>query len=273
MKAIVCDLDGSLMKSSGGPYIGENVRKKIIELQEKGVLVILNSARIFQGIYSVSKQLNMKEYGGYIIASNGCQVFDTKLEKNIFGYKISREVALTVWDICKKYGVSTGICCPDYVVSNYETEGYFLDNKNCNIDYIYTDNPENFIKEPIFKCTMSEIKEYLDIIFDGFSREIKNKCGLRVIRSTPTYIDIIVDGVDKFTTNDWLLKEIGIEWKDVSAIGDGLPDLQVVAHAGLGVTLENGNPKCKAVADIIVPGCDDDGCLVWLNQLLNDYTS
>ena len=51
MKAIICDLDGSLMPPSSGLYVSEKVKEKLIEIQKHGIMVVLNSARIIQGVY------------------------------------------------------------------------------------------------------------------------------------------------------------------------------------------------------------------------------
>lgn len=78
IRAIICDLDGSLMPPSSGLYVSKQIRDALIEIQKKGVLVILNSARIFQGIHPLAKQIRMDEFGGYIVSCNGAQVYDMK---------------------------------------------------------------------------------------------------------------------------------------------------------------------------------------------------
>ena len=54
---VVCDLDGSLMPASSGLRVSKEVEDRLIRLQEKGHIVILNSARIFQGVYPLAKQI------------------------------------------------------------------------------------------------------------------------------------------------------------------------------------------------------------------------
>ena len=34
--------------------------------------------------------------------------------------------------------------------------------------------------------------------------------------------------------------------------------------------LENAKEECKEVADMIVPSCYEDGCLIWLDRLLEE---
>ena len=48
VRAIVCDLDGSLMNPSSGIYVNEAVKEALIEVEKRDVLVVLNSARSFK---------------------------------------------------------------------------------------------------------------------------------------------------------------------------------------------------------------------------------
>ena len=67
MKAIICDLDGSLMPPSSGLYVSEKVKEKLIEIQKHGIMVVLNSARIIQGVYLpkiAEKPLDMRTTQG-----------------------------------------------------------------------------------------------------------------------------------------------------------------------------------------------------------------
>ena len=100
--------------------------------------------------------------------------------------------------------------------------------------------------------------------------EIESYCDLKVIRSTPTMVDIIDNKVDKTIAVDRLLNKLNIKWSDISVIGDTNSDLGCIQKAGLGVTLENGSEACKDAADMIVPSCYDDGCIMWLDRILED---
>ena len=82
IRAIVCDLDGSLMNPSSGIYVKEAVKEALIEVEKKNIIVILNSARCFQGVYPLSKQILMQDFGGYVISCNGAHCFDVKTKKN-----------------------------------------------------------------------------------------------------------------------------------------------------------------------------------------------
>lgn len=269
VKAIICDLDGSLMPPSSGLYVSEDVKNALIKVQEKGILVILNSARVFQGVHPLAKQIGMDRFGGFIISSNGCHVYDALKQETVFEYSIEKEMALSMWKDCLALDVSPGIAQPDYMISYSYTLGYELDHYNCDLDYIVTAHPERFVSVGAYKFCFSEAQGKLDVCFDQVKDSL-SKYPVKVYHSTPTMCDVVHEESDKFVSTDRLLKLLSIDWQDVSYIGDSLNDLECIERAGLGVSLENAKEACKKAAKLIVPSCQEDGCLVWLEGLLNE---
>ena len=127
VRTIVCDLDGSLMNPSSGIYVNEAVKEALIEVEKKNVLVILNSARCFQGVYPLSKQILMQDFGGYVISCNGAHCFDVKMKKTIFEYVISNNDVSFIWQYAQKHNLGVGYSQPDYFVANKMTHGFELD--------------------------------------------------------------------------------------------------------------------------------------------------
>ena len=79
IKTLICDLDGTLLAPSGGVLVSDRVRDALIALQEQGMTIVLASARIFQGVLPLARQLQMDRYHGYIIAQNGTLGYDCLL--------------------------------------------------------------------------------------------------------------------------------------------------------------------------------------------------
>lgn len=267
-KAIICDLDGSLMPPSSGLYVSEPVKELLIEIQKKGILVILNSARIFQGVYPLAKQILMDTFGGYIISCNGAHIYDVKHKQTFFDYSIPFDDVKKIVDYGLKQNVGIGFSQPNYFVANKLTEGFELDRNNCRLDYILAHDLNIYLKESVCKCCISDTKERMNQNFNLYKSEIEEMCDVKVVHSTSTMVDIISSKCEKYTTVNHLLKKVNMDWKDVSAIGDGLSDASVLQHSGYGVTLENGCSECKKVADRIVPSCFEDGCLEWLKEIV-----
>ena len=60
---------------------------------------------------------------------------------------------------------------------------------------------------------------------------------------------------------------LGIARENTVGIGDHLNDLEMIAWAGVGVAMETGAPQAIALADMVVPGPDDDGVAVAFERL------
>ena len=267
---IVCDLDGSLMPPSDGLYVSKAVQEKLIALQEKGNTVILNSARVFQGVYPLALQIGMDKFGGYLISSNGSHVYDMKTKQVIDRVKMDADQVLWLWEEMKKHNIGIGFTQPDAVICNQMRMGFELDQKNCDIDYSTTMHPKRYLKADVVKCSIAAKPEELEAVIDDIEKEIEKNTDFQVIRSTPTLYDVLHKEVSKQGELEKLLKSLNTSWDQVTAIGDGYSDVESIRLAALGCTLENAKEECKRVADMIVPSCYEDGCLVWLDRLLEE---
>jgi hydroxymethylpyrimidine pyrophosphatase-like HAD family hydrolase len=56
-----------------------------------------------------------------------------------------------------------------------------------------------------------------------------------------------------------LCTHLGLELKEVAAIGDGANDISLLSTAGLAIAMQNAPPELKAVADYITPDLTHNG--------------
>ena len=92
IKTVICDIDGTLMAPGGGLYVSEQVKQKMIDLQEKGILIITWHLHVFFKGSFLSLSDEMVKYGGYILSSNGTYAYDMKHKKMLFCEGIQKEM-------------------------------------------------------------------------------------------------------------------------------------------------------------------------------------
>jgi phosphoglycolate phosphatase len=80
-----------------------------------------------------------------------------------------------------------------------------------------------------------------------------------VVLDTGYAIHLQSPGVNKGTALEALAPKIGLCPEDFLAIGDSLNDLQMLKTAGTGVTLANGHPDLKSVAEYVTEKEYGDG--------------
>ena len=79
VKVIALDIDGTLTNDQR--KITEATRKALLEAQEKGVRLVLASARPTPGLYQAAECLNMKAHGGILMAYNGGRIVEASVER------------------------------------------------------------------------------------------------------------------------------------------------------------------------------------------------
>lgn len=73
-KMIVLDLDGTLTNSR--KEITPRTKQALMQAQAKGIHVVLASGRPTYGIMPLAEELELKKYGGFILAFNGGKIIN-----------------------------------------------------------------------------------------------------------------------------------------------------------------------------------------------------
>jgi Cof subfamily protein (haloacid dehalogenase superfamily) len=80
--------------------------------------------------------------------------------------------------------------------------------------------------------------------------------GVAVVRSEPSYVEVLAEGVNKGAALGWLLGHWRADGDEVVAVGDSLNDRELLAVAGVGIAVGDGHPSLRAGADVVVGDCD-----------------
>jgi Cof subfamily protein (haloacid dehalogenase superfamily) len=89
-----------------------------------------------------------------------------------------------------------------------------------------------------------------------------------VVQSHAMFVEINPIGADKGSALKIVAADLGIAQENVMAIGDQGNDATMVAWAGVGVAMGNGNDVTKAVAKWIAPGINEDGAAVAIEKFI-----
>jgi Cof subfamily protein (haloacid dehalogenase superfamily) len=75
----------------------------------------------------------------------------------------------------------------------------------------------------------------------------------------PPYLNIVHAGADKGRALRLVCEHVGVAPEDAMAIGDALPDLEMMRVAGLSMAMGNAPDDVKAQVDVVGPANDADG--------------
>ena len=289
-KLIAIDLDGTLLNSYG--EVSEANRKAIEKFAKKGIYIVLASGRAISSVKSLARDLGADKY---MISGNGAVVFDFEKNEIIYNRFLTKRQVLEIAKICEENSIFYNVYSEDEIITkalNYNVLFYHNENAkkneknrtNINIvedikKYIETSNKENYLKiticeenKVVFNSIIRKIKQIngLDILDTAYMSRKVIKNGTNKVPISYFYTEITNENVNKWSAIDFLIKKLGIDPKDVMAIGDNINDKEMIINSGLGIILRNSSPLMKIYADVIVSDNNSSGVAEALNLFIDD---
>lgn len=261
-KMVFSDIDGTLLDSTH--QVRDNTRKKIKELEKKGIPFILVSARMPAGIYPIQKTVGIE---APIVAYSGGLVLDINgriLKSNGMSQKKAEEITESIKEKWK-----------DICISIYS-----------NNKWISFDDSDYWIKQEEeitnLKCLKGDFKEFLEkdtevhkIMCMGVSEkiaEIEKKLKmiypeLSVYRSKDTYLEIMDGKALKSNAVEVLCRIKGIPMEKTISFGDNYNDIDMLKATGMGIAMGNAPAEVKSQVEHITLDNDREGLLYMLEKL------
>lgn len=264
-KVLALDLDGTLTNSQ--KKITPRTKETLIKAQQQGLKIILASGRPPFGIKPIAEELELKRYGGYILAFNGGAVIDCStgetimqqtLDTNLYPYLYSKGNT-NDFNILSYLG--DDIACEDiddeYVRYEARLNGMGLHKVNNFLEEIDFPEPKFLIVGNPDKLARLE---------EELANQLKGK--MNVFRSEPFFLELLPLGIDKAECLDILLHKLGYQQKDLMACGDGYNDLSMIRYAAMGVAMANAQKEIIEAADYVTLSNDEDGVAEAVEKIL-----
>ncbi|MCM3603248.1 Cof-type HAD-IIB family hydrolase [Robertmurraya korlensis] len=254
-KMIVLDLDDTLLNDEHS--LSKRNKEALMAAQELGVKVVLASGRPTFGMVSIAKDLQLDQYGSYILSFNGSKIINAKTNEEMFNSTISSEMAHRLYDLSKREGVA---------ILSYKDESIVIEEPNeyADIEATITGLPMQIvdqfkatITEPVVKAMMLAHPDVLVDVEQTLVKEVGEE--VSVFRSKPFFLEFTALNVTKGTSLHQLTQKLGIAAEEVIAIGDSYNDITMIEFAGLGVAMGNAPDAIKEIANHVTETNNNDG--------------
>ncbi|MDR1795308.1 MAG: Cof-type HAD-IIB family hydrolase [Erysipelotrichaceae bacterium] len=258
IKLFASDIDNTLENDSFP--LSERVKKAMVEMQKKGVTLVLATGRILKSVLPMIEAFEMERFHGYAICHGGSLVYDCSSKEIIESLDIKPEGLAELYAYAKEHQL--GYCCDqrDAVICTEYGPGPAYDFEVVGMDVILSRlHFMSYIKEPVFKSGFTASKEVLDEkTADAIARFSKD---YTIYRATPTNIDITVAKASKGQALANLVKRLGLKKEEILALGDGDNDIGMIELAGIGLAIGNGSVAIKKAADRVLDRVEREGVL------------
>ena len=265
-KIVFIDIDGTLRNKAKQvtAVTADSIRRAV----ESGLIVVICSARYRKYTMLVSLEANAS---GYIISSNGSDVYNYKTEETIYNKSIDKETLKRLYDLALKYDA----------VIDLDNEGDRYANiiRHPDRELLIDDFDKVISEHNVTQCVINDpddekIRKVIDEVKQIDTVEIKNITKYLVdptVERPPNFFcDIGVPNVNKGTGIKELLDYLKISKDEAIAIGDGLNDLNMFSEVGYKVAMANSIQAVLDVADEVTLSNEDNGVAAFLDGLINE---
>lgn len=254
VKIVVFDLDGTLYDSH--KHIDKDTIHKIIELEQKGIVVGIVTGRFYEELDEVIEKLKLREYNGFVASSNGLEIHDFLDGKIKCFTRLSKDEVKELIEEAKKHHMIS------YVWQNGRYSMFDISFMNglkklasvipFNVHYIRA------LRETEFEKSISlEVPLYDKVCFAGLPILKLKKS---ILKQHPEYrfydvgrlgTELCKKDVGKLEAIQFICRKKNASIDCVMAFGDNGNDVDLLASCGYGVAMKNGSAQAKKAAKYI----------------------
>lgn len=270
VKIVVFDLDGTLYDSH--KHIDKDTVHKIIELEQKGIVVGIVTGRFYEELDEVIEKLKLREYNGFVESSNGLEIHDFLDGKIKCFTRLSKDEVKELIEEAKKHHMIS------YVWQNGRYSMFDISFMNglkklasvipFNVHYIRA------LRETEFEKSISlEVPLYDKVCFAGLPILKLKKS---ILKQHPEYrfydvgrlgTELCKKDVGKLEAIQFICRKKNTSIDCVMAFGDNGNDVNLLASCGYGVAMRNGSAQAKKAAKYISDYTNNEqGVLRFINS-------
>lgn len=270
VKIVVFDLDGTLYDSH--KHIDKDTIHKIIELEQKGIVVGIVTGRFYEELDEVIEKLKLREYNGFVASSNGLEIHDFLDGKIKCFTRLSKDEVKELIEEAKKHHMIS------YVWQNGRYSMSDISFMNglkklasvipFNVHYIRA------LRETEFEKSISlEVPLYDKVCFAGLPILKLKKS---ILKQHPEYrfydvgrlgTELCKKDVGKLEAIQFICRKKNTSIDCVMTFGDNGNDVNLLASCGYGVVMRNGSAQAKKAAKYISDYTNNEqGVLRFINS-------
>ncbi|MGL6064203.1 MAG: Cof-type HAD-IIB family hydrolase [Fusobacteriaceae bacterium] len=237
-KAIICDLDGTLLNNNH--TISEFTKETIKKVVEKGIKFYIATGRHHMDALEFKNILNLNSF---LISSNGARVHNENNEE-IFSINIPKNVTTELINLDIDDEIHKNIYMGDSWISEKplpQAKAFHRDSGFMQTVIPSFDALRN--KESIKFFFMGPTEEKIAIL----NKEIEKKMGnhVAITLSMKDCLEVMCKGVSKGEAIKKMLGLEGIALSEAIAFGDGMNDVEMLGVVDKGFLMGNHNPSLK----------------------------
>jgi Cof subfamily protein (haloacid dehalogenase superfamily) len=264
-RLVAIDLDGTLLRQDG--TMGERTRLALQAAVKQGIKVVICTGRRFRTTLPILSELQLALP---VIVHGGLLIKDAGTYETLYHSYLDTGFTLEALKFLKAHG-ATPIVYVDLfaqgidIYLDNERDGHpfhlkYLERNRSNCHFV-GDVTQVLCPQTVHIGTLAD-RPSLERLNLRIEREFGAAVRHQVMNNTNeegAFLELMSPGNSKWRALSRLLEREGYTPEEVICIGDEVNDLEMIAHAGLGVAMGNAIPAVKAVAQYVTHSNEEDG--------------
>lgn len=266
IRLVATDLDGTLVGDD--LIIKPRVVAAVAEAQERGVIVVIATGRMFRSTVRFARALSLRApvicyQGAYV---RGLAEDDAPSPPPLRHVTLTPAVAQEAIRWSRSQGLDPHINVDDRLVMQRGDEGAADYERRLGIDAEFVPDLVGAVRTPVTKVLAVGPAGLPERALADGRAAFAGRAQVTV--SHPEYLEFTAPGVTKGQALRWLARRLGVPLAAVMAIGDQYNDLEMLAAAGHGVAMGGAPPAVRAAARYVTAPVAQDGVAVAIEALV-----
>ena len=267
IKAVMCDIDGTLLNSNGvvSPKTIEAVKK----LRKHGILFGISTGRDVPSVKHLLKKWGIDGLVDLMVGSNGGEIYDYADDYYEMNYPLPGSLILEIMKHFEDMDVNFAIHGDGVLYTPKEDELIKTLSEGDQLPYEVIDFNE-FLKQYQLKLLITCAPETMPAVIERSKSFHNEKFKSACLQTTKLLFEFMDPRISKAFGLEKILKRRGFTMENLCSFGDADNDYDMTLHAGVGVVMGNGSEMTKSVADYVTGDNDHDGIGVFIEKYLLD---
>lgn len=268
IKAVMCDIDGTLLNSNG--IVTPKTVEAIKKLREHEILFGISTGRDVGGVKRCLKNWKIDGLIDMIVGSNGGEIYDYADDYYEMNHPLPGSLIAEIIDHFKDMEVNFAIHGGNGIMYTPKDDDLIKSlSESDHLPYEVIDFDE-YLKQDRLKLLITCAPETMLAVIERSKSFHNEKFKSACLQTTKLLFEFMDPRISKAFGLEKILERRGFTMENLCSFGDADNDYEMTLHAGVGVVMGNGSENTKSVADYVTLDNDHDGIGCFIEKYLLD---
>lgn len=265
IKAIMCDIDGTLLNDEG--KVTPKTLQAIKDVKDRGIMFGLSTGRDVHSVKTLCKHWGIEGLVDAIVGTGGAEIYDFHTNTGKDSYPLDGSLIRSIIEHYEDMDVNFAIPYQGILYAPKDDRHIQSLSKADKVPYQVVDFNE-FLKQPRPKVMIVCDPEKMNDVIKRSKTFHDDRFKSSALKTASILFEYMDPRISKTHGLKRVMELYHLTMDELCTFGDADNDYDMTLHAGIGVIMKNGSEKCKMIADHITDDNNHDGIANFINTFI-----